>query len=64
MLVLKNYDLTDVMKAASEKYALLGYYVASSENNTEECSSQLLHGGSMKSRKAAFVNLYISCRQV
>jgi len=61
MLVLKNYDLIVVMKAASENCAVVGYYTA---NYTEGRSSQLLHSGSMKSRNTASVNLHISCRQV
>ena len=64
MLVFKNYYLIVVMKAASENCALLGYYAANSGNNPEEHSSQLLHGRSMKSRKTASVNWYISCRKV
>ena len=43
------------MKATSENCAFLGYYAASSGNNPEERSSQLLCGGSMKSRKALSV---------
>jgi len=64
MLDFKNYDLIVVMKGASENCALLGYYAANSGNNPEERSSQLLCGGNVKSRKAAAVNLHISCRQV
>jgi hypothetical protein len=56
MLVLKNYDLIVIMKAASENCALLGYYAANSGNNPEERSSQVLRGGRMKSRKAASLN--------
>jgi len=52
------------MKAAPENCALLGYYAANSRNNPEEHSSQLLRSRSMKSRNAASVNLYVSCRQV
>jgi hypothetical protein len=64
MLVLKNYDLIVVMKAASENCALVGYYAANNGDNPEGRSSQLLRGGSMKSCHTASVNLHISCRQV
>jgi hypothetical protein len=64
MLVLRNYDLIVVMKAASENCALVGYYAANRGNNPERHSSQLLCGRSVKSCNTASVNLHISCRQV